>query len=64
VSTENITDDELGAAKLDALFQVLTDEGWSFCHPPDWPKCVTCGNPALDGHRTCGLVECHDGGLP
>lgn len=27
-------------------------------YPLDWPKCPTCGEPTLDGHRTCGRIEC------
>jgi hypothetical protein len=27
-------------------------------YPPGWPKCPNCGAPALDGHITCGNVEC------
>lgn len=26
-------------------------------YPMDWPKCA-CGEPTLDGHRTCGRAEC------
>lgn len=26
-------------------------------YPPDWPRCH-CGRPVLDGHLTCGRVEC------
>lgn len=28
-------------------------------YPPDWPKCH-CGEPALDGHLTCGRLECDE----
>lgn len=31
-------------------------------YPLDWPKCPNCGLPALDGHVTCGNVECNEGG--
>lgn len=31
-------------------------------YPPDWPKCPACGKPALDGHITCGSVQCNEGG--
>jgi hypothetical protein len=31
-------------------------------YPPDWPKCPGCGLPAMDGHITCGRVECDEGG--
>lgn len=27
-------------------------------YPSDWPKCVWCGDPALDGHLTCGKASC------
>jgi len=26
-------------------------------YPADWPRC-RCGEPVLDGHLTCGRVEC------
>lgn len=29
-------------------------------YPSDWPKCY-CGEPVLDGHLTCGRVECDEG---
>lgn len=29
-------------------------------YPSDWPKCPSCGEPALDGHITCGSVLCHE----
>jgi len=29
-------------------------------YPPDWPKCVYCGDAALDGHLTCGRVTCSE----
>src|SRR4029077_618245 len=29
-------------------------------YPADWPKCAAgCGLPALDGHATCGRVQCN-----
>lgn len=31
-------------------------------YPPDWPKCPSCGEPALDGHITCGSVLCNEAG--
>jgi hypothetical protein len=32
-------------------------------YPADWPKCAAgCGRPALDGHMTCGLAGCNEGG--
>ena len=30
-------------------------------YPVGWPRCVSCGEPALDGHLTCGRVECNEG---
>jgi len=30
-------------------------------YPTDWPRCVACGDFALDGHLTCGRVECAEG---
>ena len=29
--------------------------------PDNWPRCPVCGNHALDGHITCGAVECDEG---
>jgi len=31
-------------------------------YPADWPRCPGCGEPALDGHITCGKAECDEGG--
>lgn len=31
-------------------------------YPPDWPKCPGCSEPAMDGHITCGKVECNEAG--
>jgi hypothetical protein len=28
-------------------------------YPRGWPKCVRCGDDALDGHSTCGRFECN-----
>ena len=30
-------------------------------YPKDWPRCPLCGDFALDGHITCGSVECNEG---
>ena len=30
-------------------------------YPDDWPRCPGCGEPALDGHITCGDVRCGEG---
>lgn len=27
-------------------------------YPENWPRCPGCDAPALDGHITCGSVEC------
>lgn len=27
-------------------------------YPADWPRCPSCGDFALDGHVTCGRLEC------
>jgi hypothetical protein len=29
-------------------------------YPANWPQCPKCGEPALDGHITCGSVECNE----
>lgn len=29
-------------------------------YPDDWPRCVVCGEPALDGYLTCGRAECDE----
>lgn len=34
----------------------MTDDVW---YPVDWP-CCACGQPVLDGHLTCGRVECDE----
>jgi hypothetical protein len=31
-------------------------------YPADWPRCPGCGDPALDGHVTCGDVRCDEAG--
>lgn len=30
-------------------------------YPENWPKCPACGDFALDGHITCGRVQCGEG---
>ena len=30
-------------------------------YPDGWPRCVYCGQPALDGHLTCGHASCSEG---
>lgn len=29
-------------------------------YPADWPRCPSCGDFALDGHITCGRLECQE----
>ena len=29
-------------------------------YPKDWPRCPRCGDYALDGHITCGQLECNE----
>lgn len=29
-------------------------------YPPDWPGCIFCGAPVLEGHLTCGGVGCDE----
>jgi len=29
-------------------------------YPADWPRCPACGEPALDGHITCGSFACNE----
>lgn len=29
-------------------------------YPAGWPRCPGCGRPALDGHITCGNVNCSE----
>lgn len=31
-------------------------------YPQGWPSCPACGWPAMDGHITCGRLECNEGG--
>lgn len=31
-------------------------------YPEGWPRCPVCGEPALDGHITCGNVRCDESG--
>ena len=31
-------------------------------YPNNWPRCVSCGDFALDGHLTCGRAGCDEGG--
>ncbi len=35
--------------------------GAALGYPAGWPSC-TCGLPVLDGHLTCGKVECDESG--
>jgi len=27
-------------------------------YPENWPRCPSCGDYAMDGHITCGRVQC------
>ena len=29
-------------------------------YPANWPRCVYCGDYAMDGHLTCGRVQCNE----
>jgi hypothetical protein len=29
-------------------------------YPDDWPRCLCCGDFALDGHFTCGRATCDE----
>lgn len=29
-------------------------------YPDNWPRCLYCDDYALDGHLTCGKVECDE----
>ena len=31
-------------------------------YPANWPRCLSCGDFALDGHITCGRAECDESG--
>lgn len=31
-------------------------------YPKNWPRCPRCGEPVLDGHITCGRLECDERG--
>lgn len=31
-----------------------------FNYPAFWPRCVFCGDFALDGHLTCGRATCNE----
>ena len=39
--------------------QRLVAEVWN-AYPPGWSKCATCDLPAMDGHLTCGRLECDE----
>lgn len=30
-------------------------------YPDNWPRCPGCGQPAIDGHITCGDARCGEG---
>lgn len=42
---------------FDAWYKTLSPSAY----PDGWPRCVSCGDAALDGHLTCGRVECDEG---
>jgi len=29
-------------------------------YPSDWPRCPVCDDFALDGHITCGRLQCNE----
>lgn len=29
-------------------------------YPDSWPKCPACGDFSLDGHLTCGKLQCNE----
>jgi hypothetical protein len=31
-----------------------------YLYPENWPSCPYCGEPALDGHLTCGSATCSE----
>jgi hypothetical protein len=33
----------------------------SYGYPEGWPRCVSCGDEAMDGHLTCGRANCNEG---
>lgn len=57
--------DQSGATVTEqkSIAKVLGIQPWSerqtgSIYPPGWPRCPSCGDHALDGHATCGRVEC------
>lgn len=46
--------------RLDLWLQDRAEESRGI-YPADWPRCPSCGAPALDGHITCGDVRCEEG---
>jgi hypothetical protein len=40
--------------------EFLAQEFYEGGYPKDWPKCPKCGDPAMDGHITCGKLECDE----
>lgn len=39
---------------------VIREENAAPGYPADWPRCPSCGDFALDGHITCGRLECQE----
>jgi len=42
----------------DANLWQADESAASGMYPPGWPRCIGCGEPALDGHATCGRARC------
>jgi hypothetical protein len=40
------------------LESIKADADAESFYPADWPHCPACGDYALDGHITCGRLEC------
>lgn len=65
-----MTADEISSLPSASLDPVHPEQPWcDECrrpspapYPRDWPRCPACGDHALDGHITCGRVECDEGG--
>jgi hypothetical protein len=46
----------LHATPLDENGTIITADGY----PVGWPRCVWCGEAAMDGHLTCGRLRCSE----
>jgi hypothetical protein len=53
--------DDEGAPRVDAPVARSSELVASFLIPADWPRCA-CGAPVMEGHLTCGRVECDEAG--